>query len=116
MSRVATRSSDSTRPKACGRSTRSVPRTTMRERMRSRASSTGITRPFYLARRDADAANGLRPSRRPARLLRQIQGGSIASEEPASAQDEEREERRGDEDVDQAVRDLVLHRDRREDQ
>src|SRR5215471_13861316 len=115
MSRVATRSSDSTRPNAWGRSTRSVPRTTMRERMRSRASSTGITRPFYLVwPRPAPPSASRRT--RPRTLPRQIQDRSIAGEKPAAAQDEKREERRGDQDVDEAVRDLVLRRDRREHQ
>src|SRR5258708_3097072 len=110
MSRAATRSSDKTRCQACGRSTRSVPREAMRERLRSRASSTGITRLFYLV-----LPTGIpRYPRGRAHLPRQIQDGPIASEEPATTQDEEREEGGGDQDVGEAVRNLVLLGDRRE--
>src|SRR6185436_7273240 len=84
-SRSATTGSASTRSSASIRATRSSPRTAMRERMRSRASSTGITPPFY--------PGGGRGTRSAAL----IEPGAVPLQEAIAAQDEEREEAGGDE-------------------
>src|SRR5262245_24312450 len=114
MSSPATMSSASTRPRACGKSTLSGPSTETRERILSRASSTGITRLFYPIR-SAEVGRRRAGAAAPG-SAGQVQDGPVAREEPAAAQHEQGEKARGDQDVGEPVGDLVLGGDRREHQ
>src|SRR5258705_5137927 len=104
MSRSATTDSASRRSSGSSRATRSSPRTVMRERMRSRASSTGITPPFYPGGAPGSGSAAL------------IEAGAVALQEAIAAEDEQREEAAGDEELGEADGESVHLRHRREDE
>src|SRR4029453_10964724 len=104
MSRSATTGSASTRSSASSRATRSSPSTAMRERMRSSASSTEITPPFY-------PGGGAGP-----RSATLVEPGAVAQQEAIAAEGEQREEAGGDEELGKPDGEAVHIRHRREDE
>src|SRR4030095_7448633 len=104
MSRSPTTGSPSTRSSASSRATRSSPSTAMRERIRSSASSTEITPPFY-------PGGGAWP-----RSATLVAPGGVSRPGATAAENEQREEAGGDEELGKPDGEAVHLRHRREDE